>query len=278
MIHNKKILTGLNHEQYEHPFDKKALAALEEPLGGLIPNPIPIAGKWITSNFIERIFNVQYTGSNLKVTKDNYPQIYEYLEYACDILDVKNKPELYIQWGYDINAFTVGAEHPIVVLNSGMIDLCEDDEILFYIGHELGHIKSNHMLYHMMAQYMTALISLMPGMITKSITASVQYLLYYWYRMSEFTADRAGLMCCQNKDATVRAFMKMAGVPKSQFQNLKMNTFVQQALDFKQLDEDGMNKLIKVLSIADDNHPWTVMRAAELLKWINDGEYNNFVK
>ena len=61
MIHNKKILTGLNHEQYEHPFDKKALAALAEPLGGLIPNPIPIAGKWITSNFIERIFNVQYT-------------------------------------------------------------------------------------------------------------------------------------------------------------------------------------------------------------------------
>ena len=57
-----------------------------------------------------------------------------------------------------------------------------------------------------------------------------------------------------------------------------MDTFIQQARDFKQLDEDGMNKLIKVLSIADDNHPWTVMRAAELLKWINEGEYNKFVR
>ena len=29
---------------------------------------------------------------------------------------------------------------------------CDDDEIMFVIGHELGHVKSNHMLYHMMAQ------------------------------------------------------------------------------------------------------------------------------
>ena len=28
MIRNKKILKGLDHSQYEHPFDKKALSAL----------------------------------------------------------------------------------------------------------------------------------------------------------------------------------------------------------------------------------------------------------
>lgn len=273
----KKILRGLSHEEYEHPFDKAALDVMEKPFLDLVPNPIPVIGKWVTSTFIERIFRVQYTGSNLKVTRDNYPKIFEYLDYACEILDVRNKPELYIQWGYDINAFTVGAENPIIVLNSGLIDLCDDDETLFVIGHELGHIKSNHMLYHMMAQYMNALISLAPGAITKLITASVQYSLYYWYRMSEFTADRAGLLCCQDKSAAVRAFMKMAGVPKTHFNDLNMETFIQQARDFKQLDEEGMNKLVKTVSIADDNHPWTVMRASELLKWINEGEYDKFV-
>ena len=67
-------------------------------------------------------------------------------------------PDLYIQWGYEINAFTVGSENPIVVLNSGLIDMCEDDEIMFIIGHELGHIKSNHMLYHMMANVINMII------------------------------------------------------------------------------------------------------------------------
>lgn len=277
MIRNKKILTGLSHEQYEHPFDKKALAALEKPIVDLLPNPIPVIGKFITSNWVEKIFNVQYTGSNLKVTKDNYPQIYEYLEYACEILDVKNKPELYIQWGYDINAFTVGADNPIIVLNSGLIDLCDEDEIMFIIGHELGHIKSNHMLYHMMAQSLNQIISMM-GPIASAITMGAQYVIYYWYRMSEFTADRAGLMCCQDEDAMVRAFMKMAGIPKSHFNQMNKDTFIQQARDFKALDYESMNKLIKTVAIADDTHPWTVMRAAELLKWIREGEYGKFVK
>ena len=281
MIRNKKILKGLNHEKYEHPFDQKALAALEKPiLDGLIsiPNPIPAIGKYVTTHLIEKIFNVQYTGSNLKVTADNYPHIYELLVYACEILDVENRPDLYIQWGYNINAFTVGAEHPIIVLNSGLIDLCADEEIMFIIGHELGHIKSNHMLYHMMAQSFNGIISLIPFPITKAAATSIQYLLYYWYRMSEFTADRAGLMCCQNEEAAVRAFMKMAGVPKAHFSDLNMDTFIRQAKEFKQLDEDGMSKLIKVLSIADDTHPWTVMRASELLKWIREGEYEKLMK
>ena len=28
-----------------------------------------------------------------------------------------------------------------------------------------------------------------------------------------------------------------------------------------------MNKFVKFISIANDSHPWTVMRASELLKW-----------
>ena len=109
MKKDKKILKGLEHSQYEHPFDKKALNALENTPG------LSMVGNFITKHTIEKIYTVQYTGSNLKVTKENYPKIYEYLEYACQILDMPKVPELYIQWGYNINAFTVGSENPIIV-------------------------------------------------------------------------------------------------------------------------------------------------------------------
>lgn len=269
MIRNKKILTGLDHTTYEHPFDQKALTALESTPG------LDFVGKFITKNMVERIYTVQYTGSHLRVTKDNYPKIYAYLEYACEILDVKKVPELYIQWGYEINACTVGAENPIIVLNSGLIDLCDDDEIMFVIGHELGHVKSNHMLFHMMAQVINLAIEAIPG--GSVVAGGLQFALYYWNRMSEFTADRAGLMCCQNTDAMIRAFIKMAGLPLKEFDNIRPDTFLQQARDFKMLDFDGMNKVVKFLSIADETHPWTVMRSAELLKWIDSGEYQRFV-
>ena len=265
MKRNKRILRGLNHSEYEHPFDQKALEKLEA-----IPF-LTKACKWVTENTVERIYTVQYTGSNLKVTRRNYPAIHEYLEYASQILDIAYVPDLYIEWGYNINACTIGAEHPIIVLNSGLIDLCDEDEIMFVIGHELGHIKSNHMLYHMMAQIINYIIDAIPG--GSLLAGGLQYALYYWSRMSEFTADRAGLLCCQNETAAIRAFMKMAGIPINHFNVMNYETFIEQARDFKMLDVEGMNKFIKILSIANASHPWTVMRAAELLNWTNSGTY-----
>ena len=268
MNKNKRILHGLINDEYEHPFDKKALDALESTPG------LETVGKFITKHTIERIFTVQYTGSYLKVTRQSYPKIYEYLEYAAQILDLNRVPELYVQWGYDINAFTVGSDNPIIVVNSGLLDLCSEDEVLFIIGHECGHIKSNHMLYHMMAQVINQIIDAIPG--GSIVAAPLQFALYYWNRMSEFTADRAGLLTCQNIDASLMAFVKMAGLPKSEYQDINISAFVEQAENFDDLDYEGLNKVVKLISIANASHPWTVMRGAELLKW-SKSSYGDFV-
>lgn len=270
MRHTKQILTGLNHLDYEHPFDQKALRALENTPG------LKLVGNFITKNTIEKVYTVQYTGSSIKVNRTNYPSIYEYLQYACQVLDVKNVPDLYVQWGYDINACTIGAEHPMIVLNSGLIDLCTDDEIMFVIGHELGHIKSNHMLYHMMCQVINSIIGQIPfGGVA---AAPIQYALWHWNRMSEYTADRAGLLCCQNKEAANSAFMKMSGAPIKEHSHLDYHTFLEQAKEFCDLDYDGLTRFFKYITIADDTHPWTVLRAAALMNWIVEGGYGRFVR
>lgn len=267
MQKDKKILKGLRHTDYEHPFDKKALNTLEKTPG------LSTLGKFISKHMVERLYTVENTGNALKVTNSNYPKIYEYLEYASQILDLGFIPDLYIQWGYNINACTVGAEHPIIILNSGLIDLCDDDEILFVVGHECGHIKSNHMLYHMMAGVINYVINVIPG--GNLVAAPVQYALYYWDRMSEFTADRAGFLTCQNRDAVVRAFMKMSGLPIKEYNNMNYQTFIQQAESFQSLDYDAINKIAKFISISNATHPFSVMRASELLKWINSEDYLN---
>ena len=82
--------------------------------------------------------------------------------------------------------------------------------------------------------------------------------------------ENADIVTINGKDFAIRSFMKMAGMPIKQFNDMKYQTFIQQANDFKQLDFDGMNKIIKTISIADDTHPWTVMRAAELLNWMEE--------
>jgi Zn-dependent protease with chaperone function len=125
------------------------------------------------------------------------------------------------------------------------------------------------MLYHMMARMINIVIDAIPG--GNLVAAPVKYALYYWDRMSEFTADRAGLLSCQKPTAAIKAFVKMAGLPKSEYSNININTFLEQAQEFNNLDYDGLNYIVKILSIAEANHPWTVMRAAQLVEWIRAG-------
>lgn len=60
----------------------------------------------------------------------------------------------------------------------------------------------------------------------------------------------------------------------NQFARLDEQAFLQQVKDFDTLDYENMNKFFKFISIVDSSHPWTVMRAAELMKWVEKGGYN----
>ena len=56
------------------------------------------------------------------------------------------------------------------------------------------------------------------------------------------------------------AFMKMAGLPQKEFENIKTDTFLQQARDFKMLDYEGMNKVVKFMSIAIESYICGLLR------------------
>jgi len=56
-------------------------------------------------------------------------------------------PDLYV-WQMPLtNAMAIGSKKPIVVLNSGTINLMDENELRTVLGHEAGHILSDHVLY-----------------------------------------------------------------------------------------------------------------------------------
>jgi Zn-dependent protease with chaperone function len=145
------VLDDLHPYEYEHPFDERALNALQNTPG------LDTVVRQYNKHAVERLITVQYTGSNLKITSKNYPKIYKLLDKACKTINLPNHPELYLEWSYNVNGFTIGVDNPIIVLTSGSIDLLNDDELLYLIGHEVGHIKSRHTLYHQMGQFLPVL-------------------------------------------------------------------------------------------------------------------------
>lgn len=262
----EKILYGLKSSEYEHPEDREFLKELQS-----IPAFAPLTKTLLDWSYLKWA-TVALKGSDFLVTKDSCPDLYKTVEDTARVLDLDNVPEVYTEWGYYVNAYTTGYDNSnLLVLYSGSVDLLSENELKFVIGHEMGHIKGQHVLYHVMAENINEIIS------SNFLKIGVALTLMRWYRMSEFTADRAGLLACQDINVAIDAIRKMAGVPRKYFDSYNRDAFLKQAKDFQESTKDSVKKLIKNISILGSSHPWTIMRAAELLKWYESGEYDRIL-
>ena len=230
---------------------------------------------------VERVLRVQYTGSYIQVTKECMADIYQTLERVCATIHVSQLPGLYIQQGYPIGAYVVGSENPMIVLTTGAVSKLTPHELAFVIGHEVGHIKSQHIVYQVLAEH---ILPMLGGFLTRAtlgigdlLSVPIQLALYSWYRKSELTCDRAGLLASQNLNAAITTMMEIAGAPESQYNTLDPQQFLQQAYAYQGLDEQQLDKLAKRVSVMTRTHPWAVMRRAELDSWVTSGAYGDLL-
>lgn len=265
-----KTLVGLKSETYEHPFDREALDKLKK-----VPGVDKVTNFLLNWTFVNWHL-IELQGSHFRITRESCPELYSLIKEVEETLDITDRPKTYTKWGYAINGYTTGTkDNTLMMLNSGAVDLLTDNQLKYIVGHEMGHIKSDHVLYHMMAEFLPTIISLIPG--ANILTAPIQLALLYWQRMSELTADRAGLLACQDKEAALEAIVKAAGLPLKYFDNINEDAFLKQAEEFAKMHEGFLTGAMVNLKIMTSTHPWTVYRAAELVKWINSGEYDRIL-
>src|SRR5215831_8265736 len=135
-----KKFAALHKDQYVHPADRRALAAVKA-----IPG-IDSALKKLLVVTGESAIRVIFTASAVKVTPKQCPDLYAKLQVACTTLGV-DMPELFVQQSSVVNAFTGGVERPVIVLYSQLIERLSDEEVLAVVAHEVGHIHTEHVLY-----------------------------------------------------------------------------------------------------------------------------------
>ena len=274
MIKIKQKIDGLRAAEYEHPLDRKALENLKGTPG------LETLVRKFNKYSMDKILKVSHTGSNLKINEKMFPELYNIFQEACQRLNIDYHPELYIIQEPKINAFAAGVEEPIVVITSGAYDLLDKDELIFILGHELGHIKSEHVLYHQMASYLPYIGDVIGSAtlgLGSLISTSLELALLNWKRKSEFTSDRAGFLCCQNFESVITAMMKIGGAPPEVYNRLDYKAFLEQAGEFEGFDQDNFDKFAKIVSVITESHPWTVMRAAEIDNWQKYGGYDDIM-
>jgi Zn-dependent protease with chaperone function len=184
-------------------------------------------------------------------------------------------PDLYLTQFPVANAAAIGSSAPMVVVNSQAVELLDELELRTVLGHEAGHILSDHMLYR------TALIVLLnlTGAARIPLLAglpllAVRLALLEWFRAAELSCDRAATLVNRDPLVTARTLMALAGGAASR--RLSLDAFVRQAAEYDDA-EPGWDRLNRLWNELGQTHAYPVRRVSELMKWVRSGEYDRIV-
>ena len=262
---SRVTLTGISSRTWEHPADRGALVAMRKLKG------FDSLLKAMSGLFNERAVRLAVLGSAVRADERQFARVHRLLVEVATVLDVPELPELYVVNDPTTNAVTLGMDTPFIVLNSGLIDLLDDEELAFVIAHELGHVMSGHAVYQTMLRRLVQLslgMAAVPlgGIGVRVIIAA----LMEWSRKAELSADRAGLLGVQDPAVALRVHMQLAS--GGHVDDLDPTSFLAQGAEYVGAG-DLRDSVLKALLLEARSHPFAVVRAAELRTWIDAGEY-----
>ncbi|MFF3907039.1 M48 family metallopeptidase [Streptomyces sp. NPDC001848] len=269
----RRRFPGISSRAYEHPADRSALVALRKLSG------FDTVFKALSGLLPERSLRLLFLSDSVRVSDAQFAHLNDMLRDACHILDLQKVPPMYVTQDPRPNAMCIGLDEPIIVLTTGLVELLDEEEMRAVVGHEVGHALSGHSVYRTVLLFLTSLalrvawIPLGNLAIMAIVTA-----LREWFRKSELSADRAGLLVGQDLQASMRGLMKMAG--GNHLHEMNVDAFLEQAEEYE-AGGDLRDSVLKILNVLPRTHPFTTVRAAELNKWaasrdhqrIMDGHY-----
>ena len=143
----------------------------------------------------------------LVVYEKSFPRLNYVLNYCYKELGVNKYPKVYVTDKLTgVNALSIGSDdNPIVLISHQAVAVLTEEELKFMIGHEIGHLLQNNLECHTL-KGMLDNVNDKSEIIGPMISEIIEVPLNQWYRCAEFTADRAGLICCKDINTVKKLF------------------------------------------------------------------------
>lgn len=265
----RKILAQIAPVAWEHPADRAALQSLRS-----VPGFDEVLKK-IYGFLGERGVRLLFQADAVRVGPTQFPKLHQLFTDVVTTLDWPDRPELFVSQTPFANAGAFGMDKPFIVINSGAQGLLDDDEMRSLLGHELGHVMSGHALYHtLLVLLLNVSLAALPFLAGIAILP-IQLALLEWFRKSELSSDRAGLLATQDPVTSLRMNLKFAG--GGNMQQMDLNAFLVQAKEFEETG-GALDRVFKILGVLMRTHPFNTVRAAELQRWVEGGEYDRILR
>jgi Zn-dependent protease with chaperone function len=263
-------LEGISPRAYQHPADRAATAALQK-----VPYLDQVVRTLVSLGY-ERALRAFSLGSAVRLGQEQLPGIWVLHRQVFNALDMETVPDLYITQFPLANAYTIGTKKPIVVLNSELVRILDDDGRRVVLAHEAAHVHSDHVLYR------TALIILLQvgssvrlPLLAGLPLLAIQLALLEWSRAAELSCDRAAALVTRDPNAVCRALMTIAAGEAAE--QLNLDAFIAQGMDYD-VGGGGLERLTKLFQDLRLTHPMPVRRVRLLLDWVQDGSYDAMVR
>ena len=201
------------------------------------------------------------------VTKLTYPHLFQIYENVLRRLNCDQVYDLYVDFGYELTAKTFGSgkDGHIIQVNSACLKDLDDDEIAALLGHEIGHIMSNHIQYRELLDSMDYIVKYLPlaGDIVKK---KIWSFFAKWIIASEYTADRSSLIASGSLQSVLSLIRKQAGATDDMFTNQQLLQQEVQPIP----DNPGIFYMLLTESLPSFG---LVSRAQEIVKWSNSEDF-----
>jgi len=257
---NLIVPPNLKSSEYEYPADKEILRILKKLV------PLVFLTKIIVDLF-SSFRSMMLHADAVKIRPTKFDNIYKMAKRCANILDIE-MPDIFITQDPYVNAYTIGDDKKaIIILTSALVDNYDDQELMFVIGHEMGHIKSKHVLYNTLVNLIfetTTMKKYIPDnmrTILEIIKLPSSLYLPAWSRRSEITADRAGFICVQNAEIACRALIKLELATKRLDSAVDTDQYLRQLIDI----EKGIWKYTEYTR----THPFTPKRVKSIRLFAN---------
>jgi Zn-dependent protease with chaperone function len=193
--------------------------------------------------FAHSAFISHLKGSGVKISEQQYPDLYEKLTRGCSKVGLTEIPEAYLLRTDFFNALaTKFLGRHFVVLFTDVVDALDSQPgaIDFYIGHELGHIHRKHLTWSTF---------ILPASVLPIIGSALR-------RAQEYTCDRYAVACCQSED-DIKAAIAAIAAGDTRWKSINVDAYINQVsvtngfwMSFNELTSD---------------YPWLTKRMATSL-------------
>ncbi len=264
----KHYFTGLTADQFRHPLDKEATAALRRLPG------LDLLVRSFLGSTAEQIFQFNNLASSVLVGDRQLPHLHHLLQEAAQVLDL-TAPDLYIQQNPVPNAYTFAmrGQKPFMVIHTALVEILTEEELQAVMAHELGHLKCEHGVYLTLANLLMLATNALPVW-GSLLSQSLQNQMLAWLRCAELSCDRAAFLVSQDPKIMMSVLMKLAGGSPSLAPLLNLDAFMEQAKTYEHLSQNQLGQLLQENQTAQLTHPLPVVRAQEIWRWASSQEYS----